>query len=50
VADAGDLFDELVDGFGGSVAGAAGVEVGQKLFAPHGKRAAESSDLGHGTV
>jgi hypothetical protein len=45
-----DLLDEQVDRFGGSVAGPLGVEVGQELVTPHGKRAAETGDLGHRAV
>lgn len=50
VADSADLFDEQVDCLGGSVAGAAGVEVGQVLAAPGGQGAADAGDFGYGAL
>lgn len=50
VADAADLLDQQVDGFGGSVAGTGGVEVGQVLASPGGQGAAQAGYLGYGTI
>jgi hypothetical protein len=50
VADAADLLNQEVDGFGGSVAGSFGVEVCEEFLAPHGECAAEAGDFGHWAV
>ena len=47
-ADAADLLDEQVDRFGGAVAGAVGVEVGQVLVPPSGQGPAQPGDFGDG--
>jgi hypothetical protein len=43
VADAQDLFDQEVDGFGGSVTDASDGEVGQKFGAPGAEGARQSA-------